>query len=239
MTQLEEITKEAISNYLKTDSVNFKIILGEDPPDYYYINESEKIPLEMTSTVDVYLDDDKKIVNRKTSNLSLIKLINYLDLKYKTVIPENNKYLIILEAPIKDYRKFKKLLDYNISEIIADNEFPIGKRQKKLLNGNTIIVVKYIVNSRLTAIAGGIGVKFNNHIYDVQFHTDIVISTAIENKEFIMRSISGKKWLGIYCNNYFDGQNHYVKALNNFKVKHSFTRIFIVFKDKEVIDKHF
>lgn len=77
----EEYAKESIKIYLELISYPpFKIVMGENPPNYYYVDSNNKIPLEITTAESIYKEENEKSKKRTSTEA----IADFFDQLYKT-----------------------------------------------------------------------------------------------------------------------------------------------------------
>lgn len=231
----EEYAKESIKIYLESISYpSFKIVMGENPPDYYCIETSgNKIPLEITTAESIYKDENEKS-KKRTSTEALIKFCTQLDNNLKNLIPKGKSLILYLKVPVRNFSKFKKSLMSTLDKLIKKSK-PFGNRSLNIYG--ELVEVHEIShgNNKRKTIIGAITDK--NPIIVVQEQTQLILNKIIKEKELKLKKInngnySGEKWLGVI-------NNYPLADINNFKtaikrIDHNFTRILLIEEDNKV-----
>lgn len=223
----EEYAKKSINIYLESISYpSFKIVMGENPPDYYCIEASgNKIALEIT-TAESISKDENEVSKKRTSSEALIDFCNQLDNNYRNVIPKGKSLILYIKIPVRNFNKFKKGLINALDKLIRKSK-PLGDRSLNIY-GETVEVhgVNHGDNMR-KAIIGAITDK--NPIIVIQEQTQLILNKIIKEKELKLKKINNsgsEKWLGVINNYPLADANIFKIAIKG--INHNFTRIFLI-----------
>lgn len=233
----EKYAKNSIKTYLKKRlSFTGNIIEGEDPPDYYVLENNKKIALEITTAESIYVGEGKKN-KRKTSTESTAKFCDELNSEFKNLIPRGKSLMLIFKIPMTNYSKFKKQLKFVLKKFLQKNE----RDNKSFDIGGEIIEARWIArdNSKRKAVVGVIGVK--TPIINIQEQVQLILEKIIREKEKKLKNINGKrwngeKWLGIINNYPLSEHENFSQALHEINNNHGFSKIFLIENNSEVFE---
>jgi len=233
----EEYTKNAIQQYLSRTLSEFIITNGQDPPDYYVNIGIKKIILEITRSEEIYTFENN-IDNRKTVDVSLLRLCDQINDKFKSRIPNGTSLLLVLKGPVINFSDFKKSLN-QVIEHMVEEKIVDGWSESDIC-GETIKIKKIIHGQEWQKKIIGL-IDNKGAIPNIQLQTQLILNEIIRVKEAKTKIINGQewkgeKWLGI-LNNYFLAEpDNFIVAVNSLNVKHNFTRIFMVYGNSEVVE---
>src|SRR5262249_30043735 len=92
---------------------------GEDPPDgYLTVPGGLSIAVEV-STLTQHVTDDKGTRPRISDDTAAIRLANELDLEIGGAVSADRRVMLMLRAPISDYRKTKAALASEIQSLLG------------------------------------------------------------------------------------------------------------------------
>lgn len=233
----EEYTRNAIKRYLNRTLSEFTITEGEDPPDYYVNIGTKKILLEITAAEGIYAFNDN-IDNRKTVDVSLLRLCDQINDKFESRVSEGTSLLLYLKGPVLDFRDFKKALNRLIEQMIGKD---IGDSWHIFDVCGETVKIKNIIHDQKwqKKIIGAVDSK--GAIPNIQLQTQLILNEIIKGKEAKTKIINGQKWngekwLGILNNYFLANPDNFIVAMNSLNVKHGFTRIFLVYGNSEVVE---
>jgi len=227
----EEYAKNAIEAYLRKESSDFTITEGENPPDYYIQIDSKKIALEITRA--------EPPSDRKTVDTSLARLCSQINDQFKTRIPDGESLLLDLKGPVANPRNFEKSLSNLIGQII-EGKTEVGNWKCFDVSGEAVKIKRLTHGQKWRKkIIGFIGNK--EPVTDIQSEAQSILNKIIKSKEAKTATINdpqGKreKWLGILNTHPLLDSNNFQIAMGNLNVVHTFTRIFLVLENSEVVE---
>ena len=232
----EEYAKNSIKRYLENNrDLSVNIVDGEDPPDFWVIEDKKKIALEITTAESIYIEESKKS-KRRTVTESVAIFCDELNNEFKKLIPAGKSLMLILKVPVSNFSKFKKQLKIILKKFLQNEIY----NKSFNINGE-IVEVRMIArdSNNFKAIRGMIRVKKPN--INIQEQTRLVLEKILSEKEVKLKKINGKnwngeKWLGI-INNYplaeYKNFSHALREINN---NHGFSKTFIIEDNSEVFE---
>jgi len=227
----EDYAKNSIKTYLEKNlSFTGDIIEGEDPPDYYVLNNNKKIPLEITTAESIYNGENKRN-RRKTSTESVAIFCDELNNEFKNLILPGKSLMLAFKVPIADFSKFKKQFRTSLKKFLQ------GKVSNKILNINGELVdARWVtrINDKRKAVSGVIGVKNPN--INIQEQTRLILEERIRAKEIKLKKINGEKWLGIINNYPLAEHENFSQALRDTSNNQTFSKIFVIGDISEVFE---
>ncbi|MEL7609886.1 MAG: hypothetical protein AAGU74_10300 [Bacillota bacterium] len=237
----EDYVKRSLEEYLSDVIGDFKIIEGEDPPDYYVQYDNTKILLEVTRADPVFLGKEG-LGNRTTNDIALIRLCNQLNDEFGSRIVPPKTLLLSIKGPISNYPKFKKAIKQTISSITEDKKLlsDIYNNWMSLDIGGTKIGIILIDNlPEKKRISGLIGVVDNKELININVQTRLILENIITEKENKTKIINGmewhgEKWLAVLNGYPLADADNYVRAIQRIKITHTFSKIFLIENDYKV-----
>jgi len=243
MRQDECYVKRSLEQYLSKFSENIKIIEGEDPPDFYVLYNGKKILLEVTRADPIFVDE-KGVGNRNTSDISLIRLCNKLNVELGSKIDSQKTLCLSINGPINNFSKFKKSLNQKIWSIVNDrNQLENLYNVPVNINIENESIQINIIDStpENKRICGFIGVASSKNVFNICRQASLILDQRIAEKEKKMEYINGLKWLGekwlAILNDYFLASSEtYIRAIEENKTPHTFSKILLVEEECRVTE---
>lgn len=238
----EEYVKLSIEKHIKNNFEEVSIIEGDEPPDYYVLYKDRKILLEVTRAESVY-KENSQLQNRNTIDQTIIRLCDVINEEVGIHIDKNQSLLLDIKGPLINYGKFKRSIKETILLFLNDNtKYQLSQSNWIELNacGNDIRV-KTIETSPLSKrVIGFAGIKNSRAITNIGEQVLLILEDRIKIKEDKTKVINGivwkeEKWLAILNNYWLASSDTYVRAMKQLKISHTFSKIFFVGEDYEVI----
>jgi len=226
----EENIRLLLSKYLSIEITP----VDNDPPDCHVHIDGNVILLEITSIHDIYYDQ-ALIKGRKTLDNALINMLDTLNKKYISQIPNDISFCFYITGPINDFRKFKNQLEGFICELMVDyGKYASDRFIDYNLNDEKI---KFIITKRRNkAIWGLVGVKNENTEYCLNDQMELCLKYAVNDKTNKMKDFQGIKWLAIDCKQELSDYELCKISINNITDYGCFSKIFFIYEDS-IIEK--
>ena len=103
---------------------------GDDPPDLYLSVGGTRVGVEVTRLSQFTFEPDGTLGNRATQDFFGIRMLNELNSKLGSTLPENVSLLIGLWVPVPNASRFKRTLTEWVAQIAAAPEQGYNKERE-------------------------------------------------------------------------------------------------------------
>lgn len=225
-------------SFLKTSYRDYKILKGDEPPDYYIITASDLIALELTQCTS-FIKEGGEFVEAKSYYIPICRYFNNINRKYKGCISEC--VLFSVGFPIRNFRSFKNKFEKNLIGLVS-TKFG-GVRSGTLMVDDERIEWKRLAGSLNKGIVASIFSKTGYHEYSIRKHVDDVVRLAITKKDKKMRNLRCSKvtqrWL-VLLNDYFLADLRIYKiVIDELNLGHCFDKLFVINPDDRLLLKSY
>jgi hypothetical protein len=220
----EEFVKDSLVRFLDG---NVEAIPGEDPPDYYFIVNGDKIAVEVTRLTPVSCDETGRPKNRLTEDCFSLDLCDRLNARFKDRFSDDYSMLLHIRGPIRNPRKFTKVLRDLIDSILISAEIAIGWKKTFEIAGNEVLLSAVPSQSTSTRrIHGAVENKDSSPF--IERNAALILNERINTKQAIMceTSWTGPKWLALLNDYWLADHRTYAQVLAG--MAHDFEKIFLV-----------
>ncbi|MFY9111034.1 MAG: hypothetical protein WAP34_03765 [Desulfomonilia bacterium] len=207
--------------------------VGENPPDAYLKFKCNTVAVEISRLTQPVFNGTEFQKERHSDDEGALRLCDELDLELNDKIPKGFYVILHLTAPIQKLRRFKNLLAAKIIEYssqrteceyedeIFKNKFDIHIVSGERSSGKKIVGI--VSNSRSNANI------LANALY--------TLNDRLCVKSQKMESIAHDRecWLALFNDYWLADESTYKRAMSLSKITHPFSRIYVVFDSKKVI----
>jgi len=205
---------------------------AEDPPDLYLTVGASRAGVEVTQLSQLTFERDGTLGNRTTQDFFGIRLLNDLNAKLGSSLPDDVTLLIGLWVPVSNATRFRKgLADWVMK--IASAPGKGFKEERKIEGSRTSIsviperpsgkkIVGFVVNMNSSA--------------DIGLNARLVLEDRIRTKSKICNPLPKPIWLAVLNDYWLADAETYAAASRQLKLDHCFERIFLV-SDQGVVNE--
>jgi hypothetical protein len=206
---------------------------GENPPDAYLKFDSKTVAVEISTLTQPLFNGTEFCNERRSDDEGALKLCEELDYELKGQIPVGIYVNLSLSAPIQKLRKFKILLATKILECsskMIDCEY-----EDEILENKIDIHIISGVRPSGTKIVGIVSNSRSNA--DILANALFALKDRLEVKSQKIKSIKhdGECWLALFNDYWLADEVTYRRAMSLSKVVHPFSRVYVVFDSKKVV----
>ncbi len=205
---------------------------GENPPDGDLTVAGRTIAVEV-STLTQHITDDKGTRPRLSDDTAAIRLANELDAELRGGIPINKLVILVLRAPINEYRKTKVLLRNEINSLLSVTQASNRAERKVSIRGNEVEIY-------LDEAEGGETKKIVAAVMNRSSSPDILknvlymLEDRISVKARKCANVRGPIWLALQNDYFLTDVDTYRYGLQFISVEHPFEKILLVSGDASV-----
>jgi hypothetical protein len=197
---------------------------GEDPPDLYLAVEESRVGVEVTQLSQFTLEPDGSLGNRATQDYFGLRLIEDLNTKLSSSLPDDVSLLIGLWVPVSNAQRFRKVLTEWIAEVASAPDK--GFQEEREIEGSKVSV-SVIPERRAGKKIAGFVVNTNSSA-DIGLNARLLLEDRIRAKSDICAHLPKPIWLAVLNDYWLADANTYAVAGRQVKLKHCFERIFLV-----------
>ena len=198
---------------------------GEDPPDAYLKFESKCVAVEVTALVQQLVDEDGSKRSRIKDDAPAANLANILNEEIGNQIPNGKYIFLVLPAPINNIRKTKKKLTELILNMIREN---LDSNEIDIFANKISINVYNRPGKSQKKIAAAITNRFSSANISLNAQLLLVDRISTKNEKVKLNDKIKEYWLALYNDYWIADMQTYKNAYLTMKIKHSFSRIYII-----------
>jgi len=231
MNELRSDEEFVIKALAETLGVNW--CAGENPPDAYLMIDNGTVAVEISTLTQAVFNGTEFGKERRSDDEGPLRLFDELDYELKGQIPKGIYVILSLSAPIKKLRKFKIILAKRILEC---SERRIECEYEDEILENRVDI--HIVSGERSSGRKIVGIVSNSRSNaDILANAFFILNNRLEVKSQKIKSIEydGECWLALLNDYWLADEKTYRKAMSLSKVDHSFSRVYVVFDSKKVI----
>ena len=197
---------------------------GPDPPDIYLTIGTSRVGVEVTQLSQFTFEPDGTLGNRVTQDFFGLRLLDELNAKIGSSLPEDVSLLVGLEVPLSNPARFKKGITDWVNAVASNPRQ--GFAQKRQIEGSTASisvvsdrpsgkrVVGFVVNKKSSA--------------DIDLNARLLLEDRIRIKDDICRNLPKPIWLAVLNDYWLADADTYAVAARQLQLSHCFERIFLV-----------
>ena len=203
---------------------------GDDPPDIYLNFSDSCIGVEVTQLRPPTIEQGRPLGNRTTQDLFGIRLVNELNINVGPILPDGMSLHVHMDLPIKNPRKYKKILRDWVTEVAKSPALDYEERRDIQGSKTKISIIQKPAGRK--KIVGFI--TSNNSSADIALNARLILEDRIRKKSAIFVRLENPVWLALLNDYFLADADIYTAAAREIKLNHCFERIFIVFDDNSV-----
>lgn len=225
-------------SFLKASYRDYKILRGDEPPDYYIKTASDLIALELTQCTP-FIKGGGVYAEAKSYYIPICRFFDNINQKYKGYI--SGCVLFSVGFPIINFGSFKKTFEKNLIGLVSTKFGGVGSGT--LMIDGERIEWKRLAESLNKGIVASVFPKRGCHEYCIREHVDDVVRLAITKKDKKMRNLKcGKvtqRWL-VLLNDYFLADLRiYEIVIDELSLGHCFDKLFVINPDDGLLLKSY
>lgn len=230
----EQFCGEALAAYLGGPTVASFLAVEKDPPDLILTFYGHLISVEVTQTADFTFEGDRATPNRRDQESYGIRLIKELNRSIGPTMPDAIGVMITLFLPVAKPGRFKASLRARVLGMLANPA--IGVAVDEQLDGARVRM-QIVARTTNPPIFGAVG--NTNTSADIGANAVLSLQRAVEEKSKCCADVRRPIWLTILnVNPLADAETYALAAKRLVGLLHHFERIFIVERNRHVVEIH-
>jgi len=211
-------------------SEQIRIEPGNDPPDLVLALGGNRIGVEVTRLSQFTIRPDGTLGNRVTDDSFGLRVVDELDAKFGSALPEEVDLFIHLGMPAQSGGKFKAKLATWIEEIVASPK--LGIEEMRAIEGVSVRIRAIDRRNSEKRIVGLIGNEHSSP--DISLNALLLLEDRIATKHEICKSLAGPMWLVLLNDYWLADADSYQLAMEKINLQHCFERIFLARDDGHI-----
>jgi len=197
---------------------------GEDPPDFYLTFSSSRVAVEVTRLSQFSFEPDGTLVERATQDFFGLRLLEQLNAKIGSFLPDDISLLVGVEVPVPNAARFRKNLTEWVAEVAAAPV--LGSKHEREIDGSKTTIS--VISDRPTGkkIAGFVVNK--NSSANILLNARLVLEDRIRTKNDICASLFKPIWLAVLNDYWLADAVSFEAACSQLKLAHCFERVLLV-----------
>lgn len=208
------------------------VLEGEDPPDLCLRFCDSRIGVEVTRLSQFTFEPNGALNNRITQDSFGMQLLENIDSKIGSFLPNNISLLVSIEVPVFNASRFKEKLMTWVAKIAVT---PVsGAIHEQEIEGSKVSISVVPIRTAGKKITGFVVNKHSSA--DILLNARLVLEDRICTKSDICKSLSKPIWLALLNDYWLADADTYALAAQQTTLDHCFERIFLVFDNAFVTE---